>query len=234
MLLRRVIQHVKDQNWFAIAMDFAIVVVGVFLGIQVSNWNEARSAAAAERTMLRELRSALQADAKSVSAVLDHYRLVDESVVRLLDHLHDCAPYVPALDRDFGVLYGFGHAGFNRAAYESLKSQGLDMISNDRLRSHIAGVYEQSYGQAQASIDAELRVIVDLLEPYFLAHFTDHEFTQSATPLDYDSLCKDATFLNTVDYRLQVTRQNGIPTAEATIAEINALIEAIDEELGDS
>lgn len=42
MLLRRVIQHVRKQEWTAIAIDFAIVVVGVFIGIQVSNWNQAR------------------------------------------------------------------------------------------------------------------------------------------------------------------------------------------------
>lgn len=43
MLLRRVSKHVKDQNWFAIGIDFVIVVIGVFIGIQVANWNEARS-----------------------------------------------------------------------------------------------------------------------------------------------------------------------------------------------
>lgn len=40
MILRSITQHVKDQNWFAIALDFFIVVFGVFIGIQVSNWNE--------------------------------------------------------------------------------------------------------------------------------------------------------------------------------------------------
>ena len=39
MLLRRVIEHVKAQNWTAVALDFFIVVVGVFIGIQVANWN---------------------------------------------------------------------------------------------------------------------------------------------------------------------------------------------------
>ena len=42
MILRRIIQHVQDQNWTAVAIDFVIVVVGVFIGIQVSNWNQAR------------------------------------------------------------------------------------------------------------------------------------------------------------------------------------------------
>ncbi len=42
MLLRSITAHVKSQNWFAVVLDFVIVVVGVYIGIQVSNWNEAR------------------------------------------------------------------------------------------------------------------------------------------------------------------------------------------------
>ena len=43
MLLRSLTKHVNDQNWIAIGIDFIIVVVGVFIGIQVANWNEARA-----------------------------------------------------------------------------------------------------------------------------------------------------------------------------------------------
>ena len=43
MILRRVIEHVKAQNWLAVFLDFVIVVIGVFIGMQVSNWNNARS-----------------------------------------------------------------------------------------------------------------------------------------------------------------------------------------------
>ena len=35
-------QHVKDQDWTVVVIDFVIVVVGVFIGIQVANWNDAR------------------------------------------------------------------------------------------------------------------------------------------------------------------------------------------------
>lgn len=40
MLLRRITKHVKDQNWFAVGIDFLIVVFGVFIGIQFANWND--------------------------------------------------------------------------------------------------------------------------------------------------------------------------------------------------
>jgi hypothetical protein len=42
MILRRITQHVKDQNWFAVGLDFCIVVFGVFFGIQIGNWNDTR------------------------------------------------------------------------------------------------------------------------------------------------------------------------------------------------
>jgi hypothetical protein len=42
MVVRRIREHVSDLNWGAVAVDLAIVIVGVFLGTQVSNWNSAR------------------------------------------------------------------------------------------------------------------------------------------------------------------------------------------------
>jgi len=54
MLLRRFTKHVNDQNWFAIFLDFLIVVVGVFIGIQLGNWNEARNnAVSLEQSLVR-------------------------------------------------------------------------------------------------------------------------------------------------------------------------------------
>ncbi len=43
MILRRVIDHVRTQNWTAVALDFVIVVVGVFIGLQVQEWSAARA-----------------------------------------------------------------------------------------------------------------------------------------------------------------------------------------------
>ena len=42
MILRRLSQSLKEQNWSAICVEFVLLVVGVFLGIQVANWNAAR------------------------------------------------------------------------------------------------------------------------------------------------------------------------------------------------
>ncbi|MEO0817453.1 MAG: hypothetical protein AAFX86_09110 [Pseudomonadota bacterium] len=86
MLLRRVTQHVKDQNWFAVLLDFAIVVFGVLLAIQVSNWNDARSDRRAEREILQRLHFELQqADAlRTAYQTFAAQRLSDISTARLV------------------------------------------------------------------------------------------------------------------------------------------------------
>ena len=66
MILRSVIRHVRDQNWTAIAIDFCIVVAGVFVGIQVSNWNEARVEQQRARGFLERLSGDLAQELASI------------------------------------------------------------------------------------------------------------------------------------------------------------------------
>ena len=61
MLLRRVTQHIKAQNWFAVLVDFVIVVVGVFVGLQVQDWNDARKERQQEQVLLSRLYTETQA-----------------------------------------------------------------------------------------------------------------------------------------------------------------------------
>lgn len=53
MFLRRITDHVKSQNWFAVGLELVILVLGVFIGMQVSNLNEERvQATAFERKLI--------------------------------------------------------------------------------------------------------------------------------------------------------------------------------------
>jgi hypothetical protein len=62
MLLRRVMQHVKDQNWLAVGLDFVIVVVGILLAFQITQWTAERQERRAEGRYLVELARDLKAD----------------------------------------------------------------------------------------------------------------------------------------------------------------------------
>ena len=66
MLLRRVIQHVRKQEWTAIWIDLVIVVVGVFIGIQVSNWNATRADDVRAQAYLTRIEDNLNTDYASI------------------------------------------------------------------------------------------------------------------------------------------------------------------------
>ena len=54
-ILGRLSQAVREQNWFAVVLEVAIVVLGVVIGFQVTGWGQARSDAAKEQVYLRQL-----------------------------------------------------------------------------------------------------------------------------------------------------------------------------------
>ena len=58
MILRRLSHSLREQNWTAIAIEFVLLVLGVFLGIQVANWN----AGAIERREAEEALLRLEED----------------------------------------------------------------------------------------------------------------------------------------------------------------------------
>lgn len=72
MALRRIFQHFTEQNWTAVCIDLVVVVVGVFIGIQVANWNEERLEAARKQQIIGALITAIS-DSISVQQ-----RFVDE------------------------------------------------------------------------------------------------------------------------------------------------------------
>jgi len=217
-------------NWRYTLGEIALIVVGIFIALQASEWWERREERRSEVAYLTELRTELSIDRERLSVGLDRYRKAESGVEELLAILRSDQPYSEDIDAYFGAVYGASAFDLSAAAYESLKSHGLTLISNRELRAQIAQVYEKTFPRARRAISYEENLVLDLLRPYFLTHFRDLRFNKSATPLDYDAISKSTEFLNLADYRLQLTRQNQIPTFERALGEIDALIAAIDAE----
>lgn len=62
MIPRRIAEHVKAQNWFAVGVDFLIVVVGILLAFQITEWAGARSDRARETQIIGDLLADLDID----------------------------------------------------------------------------------------------------------------------------------------------------------------------------
>jgi hypothetical protein len=79
MILRRLTAGLKRQDWTAVTVEFVIVVLGVFIGTQVANWNESRLERQAANRMLDQLRPELRhqldffTSSKAYYAVSRHY-----------------------------------------------------------------------------------------------------------------------------------------------------------------
>lgn len=233
MILRRVTEHVRSQNWTAVALDFVIVVVGVFIGIQVSNWNDFQRERGDERLILEELRQSLAADESKLSAVIDRLNSAISDMSELRAHMMAGEPYDEALDRKFGVIYGAIDLTLNTGPYEQLKAGSLSLIQNNELRSQIVDVFDNSYSLAERyTNEIQVKIILDKYWPYFMNNFHDIVQWETATPHDYDGLLADPYFFNILDYRIVHVRRGQLEAYQAAQVATNQLIEAISEELG--
>ena len=95
----------------------------------------------------------------------------------------------------------------------------------------IIRVYAEDYEQVDRVDARHRRFVIDLYRPYFLVHFVDINFNNSATPIDYGALLRDHYFLNLVDYRLAVLRSDTIPAYNAVLTSIRNLLSSLEVEI---
>ena len=55
MIARRLTTSLKEQHWTTISIELVIVIIGVFVGTQFSNWSEARLEQRQTERMLDQL-----------------------------------------------------------------------------------------------------------------------------------------------------------------------------------
>jgi hypothetical protein len=164
MIMRRLAQNLKDQNWTAIAIEFVLLVLGVFLGIQVANWNEARVERELVRGHLSEIAddlrnhlaidNALQGSARLRIAAVDHiYREafgieLPRTLVLSTEQWQapPAEPFPPErLDQLMGAVNLVRISVQSRNGYESLMSSGRLGLVRDRALARQIQAYYGSY-----------------------------------------------------------------------------------------
>lgn len=150
MLLRRIRRHLEDQNWFAVALDLSMVVLGVFIGLQVDTWNQQRIQRAEEEGYLARLLSDIDDSIEGTEFYVDFMTSAAERATVVLRGLDRCS--VPVEDRvDFANgLYHLGKlapASLSRGTIDELVSTGkLSILSSGDVRealSAMLAVYEE-------------------------------------------------------------------------------------------
>jgi len=83
-ILGRLSKAVREQSWFAVVLELAIVVLGVVIGFQVTAWGQARADRAAEQTYLHQLAADLAETERRVLAVDSLNRAGGDALVKFI------------------------------------------------------------------------------------------------------------------------------------------------------
>lgn len=143
MLLRRITDHVKTQNWTAVVLDFLIVVLGVFIGIQVANWNEARATFSKSEMFTKRLMDDLREEAWIYQYFIAYHEDVLKSAERAQGGLAGDSDQTNE-DLLINAYRASQYTWWNRrrSAFDELIATGdLSLIKDDNLRSTALAVY---------------------------------------------------------------------------------------------
>ena len=163
MLLRRITEHVKAQNWTAVAFDFFIVVVGVFVGLQAQQWTVERERRASEQGYL----SRLHGDIEKLLDLRAHY---DNSRPKFTAQLEQAVAILYSGEGDIGPelctaiaasAYTTNPPANLPTAVELLSAGRLDVLRSETLRAALLEFLQEAARtevlvNAQSSTNKEL------------------------------------------------------------------------------
>jgi len=144
MLARRLRRDAAKFNWFAVTIDLTVLVLGVFLGLQVSNWNEDRIERRQERSFRSQLIEDLRANEEDLREWHGEYKQVRDHALEALKVLED-----PAQPGDQQFIINAHRATqilprtLTRSTYEELIASGaLNMLGSAGMRRQVKAYYE--------------------------------------------------------------------------------------------
>jgi len=204
MLLRRMMDHFEDQNWFAVVLDLMIVVLGIFLGFQVTAWNEARKERVAELAALHRL----QAESEQVVAywrmevqLQTRYNENRRLLLRVLDEGTIAPGDTAAVD---DAVMRLGHyPQFNppRSVYDDLiGAGGLGTISDPDVRGAVAAyAAELDFVTGQLTqFRTNLRGLHDAYEGRIFSAYAPEKSSLRRYEYDIASLSGDRQFVSDI------------------------------------
>jgi len=123
--------------------EIVLVVIGILIALQINNKNQERINRDYELTMLREIKDALEKDISNMEGGLKTIEDLKQSVIKLTTVRNEPTyPYDSLVYHFTKVRRGGIALVINYSPYESIKSTGLDKISNSQLRNSITNLYE--------------------------------------------------------------------------------------------
>ncbi len=155
MILASLTKAIREQNYYAVVLEFLIVIAGVVIGFQINAWNEARAEQAAERLALGRLLEETERAVAYWSAASDDAARNNQNrriLVEALDRGEAEADVAPALQDALLRLGHYPSIRAPRAVLDELVATGAyTRISDEALRAAVS-----AYTAELAYIDGQL------------------------------------------------------------------------------
>ena len=90
MIFRRIKAHIAKEDWFAVFIDFMIVVFGVFMGFQVQEWNSNRNDRADAQQYRERLATDMELSIVRNDSHIKYQKLQRTQINTILDALDTC------------------------------------------------------------------------------------------------------------------------------------------------
>jgi hypothetical protein len=214
------IEKSKTGKYFKYAIgEIVLVVIGILIALQINNLNENRKNKEFENEMLTQIQTNLKKDKLTLEKILANYDSAIKSSDKILkselsEKIED------SIKNWLGTIIQFDRFQPLTNAYEVLKSNGLDKVSNKELRFLLGTYYDDEASHMVKSIsDIEL-AFNEHWTPILLEEMVDFQFRKSVKLKDYSILFKSSKAqnilkLNRDNYRGGINRIiNGIGTIE--------------------
>lgn len=143
MILRRFTASMRKQDWTAIAIELVVVVAGVFIGLQASNWNQDRQTDAKAAVFTSRLKADMREEDWHYQLLIDYNREVLANANRAVNGLDGSAPL-----SDEALLVSayratqYKQGSRRRSTYDELISTGtISLIRDPNLRDTAMRLY---------------------------------------------------------------------------------------------
>jgi hypothetical protein len=151
--------------------EILLVMIGILLALQVNNWNEKRKTEEKELKLLIELKddlietkNDLLTDIDRISPILETTNSLYKAI--LADQISDADPY--KLPQGFLIQYPILYPKLS--ALEAIQSEGIAIISNDKLRKKITDFYQLHLKRVAWAEEQVEELNIKVLKPYLNTH----------------------------------------------------------------
>jgi hypothetical protein len=169
MVFRRLADRLRQQDWAAITIEFVLLVLGVFLGLQAQEWAREREARADERILLTSLRAEFVEARDELTRQAAKHRQIEGDVAYVIDALdaaaRDGATHAKVLDQRMAWALVATTTQLSQGELKGTLSSGrLPLIRNDELRTALADWDSVLDDATEDEVQARI-LVADQIEP---------------------------------------------------------------------